>query len=95
MKNKSPWGAGRVGAQPPTASARAGDAKALLGQAVAFHRAGLLGVRGACVVAHGRSNRLAIRNAIRNAATLAEKNLVGTIEHAIASSLAQSEAGTG
>ncbi len=35
----------------------------------------LLGVRGACVVAHGRSNRIAIRNAIRNAAALAEKNL--------------------
>jgi glycerol-3-phosphate acyltransferase PlsX len=55
----------------------------------------LLGVRGACVVAHGRSNRIAIRNAIRNAAALSEKNLVGTIERAIASSLAAAEAGTG
>jgi len=55
----------------------------------------LLGVRGACVVAHGRSNRLAIRNAIRNATTLAAKNLVGTIERAVATSLAQSEASTG
>jgi len=52
----------------------------------------LLGVRGACVVAHGRSNRIAIRNAIRNAAALAEKNLVGTIQHAIASTLAEAEA---
>jgi phosphate acyltransferase len=52
----------------------------------------LLGVRGACVVAHGRSNRIAIRNAIRNAAALAERNLVGTIEHAIASTLAEAEA---
>jgi glycerol-3-phosphate acyltransferase PlsX len=55
----------------------------------------LLGVRGACVVAHGRSNRIAIRNAIRNASALAEKNLVGTIERAIASSLSASETGTG
>lgn len=52
----------------------------------------LLGVRGACVVAHGRSNRIAIRNAIRNAAALAERNLVGTIEHAIASNVAEAEA---
>jgi len=52
----------------------------------------LLGVRGACVVAHGRSNRIAMRNAIRNAAALAEKNLVGTIQHAIASTLAEAEA---
>ena len=43
MKNKPPWGAGPVGAQPLSASARAGDVKGLLGQAVAFHRAGLLG----------------------------------------------------
>lgn len=48
----------------------------------------LLGVRGACVVAHGRSNRNAIRNAIRNAAALAEANLVGTIEAAISNTLA-------
>ena len=52
----------------------------------------LLGVRGACVVAHGRSNRIAIRNAIRNAAALAERNLVGTIEQAIASTLAEAQA---
>ena len=39
----------------------------------------LLGVRGNCVVAHGRSDRTAIRNAIRQAATLAEHDLVGSI----------------
>ncbi len=47
----------------------------------------LLGVRGACIVTHGRSNRIAIRNAIRNAASLAEHNLVGTIESALTSAL--------
>jgi glycerol-3-phosphate acyltransferase PlsX len=47
----------------------------------------LLGVRGACIVTHGRSNRIAIRNAIRNAASLAEHNLVGTIESALTSTL--------
>jgi glycerol-3-phosphate acyltransferase PlsX len=40
----------------------------------------LLGLRGACIVTHGRSNRTAIYNAIRNAAALVERNLVGTIE---------------
>jgi phosphate acyltransferase len=39
----------------------------------------LLGVRGNCVVAHGRSDRIAIRNAIRQAATVAEHDLVGEI----------------
>ena len=47
----------------------------------------LLGVRGACIVTHGRSNRIAIRNAIRNAAALAQHNLVGTIESAVTSTL--------
>lgn len=47
----------------------------------------LLGVRGVCVVAHGRSNRLAIANAIRNAAAVAERNLVGSIEGALAQAL--------
>lgn len=47
----------------------------------------LLGVRGTCVVAHGRSNRIAIRNAIRNAAVLAERNLVGMIETELAATL--------
>ena len=48
----------------------------------------LLGVRGACIVTHGRSNRIAIRNAIRNAASLADRNLVGTIESALTGALA-------
>ena len=39
----------------------------------------LLGVRGNCVVAHGRSDRVAIRNAIRQAAQLARADLVGSI----------------
>jgi glycerol-3-phosphate acyltransferase PlsX len=46
----------------------------------------LLGVRGACIVTHGRSNRIAIRNAIRNAASLAEHDLIGTIEAALTGS---------
>ena len=44
----------------------------------------LLGVRGNCVVAHGRSDRIAIRNAIRQAATVASHDLVGSIGAAIA-----------
>jgi glycerol-3-phosphate acyltransferase PlsX len=44
----------------------------------------LLGVRGNCVVAHGRSDRTAIRNAIRQAATVAAHDLVGHIGAAIA-----------
>ncbi len=39
----------------------------------------LLGVRGNCIVAHGRSNRNAIRNAIKAAALEAGANLVGEI----------------
>ena len=39
----------------------------------------LLGVRGNCVVAHGRSDRVAIRNAIRQAATIAGHDLIGSI----------------
>jgi phosphate acyltransferase len=48
----------------------------------------LLGLRGACIVTHGRSNRVAIRNAIRNAAALVERNLVGTIEASLSGTLA-------
>lgn len=48
----------------------------------------LLGVRGACIVTHGRSNRVAIHNAIRNAAALVERNLVGTIEASLTAALA-------
>ena len=47
----------------------------------------LLGVRGCCIVTHGRSNRIAIRNAIRNAVTLAERNLIGTIEASLSGTL--------
>ncbi len=39
----------------------------------------LLGLRGNCIVAHGRSNRIAIRNAIKAAALEAGANLVGAI----------------
>jgi glycerol-3-phosphate acyltransferase PlsX len=52
----------------------------------------LLGVRGACIVTHGRSNRVAIRNAIRNAAALVERNLVGTIEASLSGTLAIADA---
>ncbi len=44
----------------------------------------LLGVRGNCVVAHGRSDRTAIRNAIRQAAAVASHDLVGSIGAALA-----------
>jgi glycerol-3-phosphate acyltransferase PlsX len=43
----------------------------------------LLGVCGNCIVAHGRSNRNAIRNAIRAAAAEAGADLVGAIGAAI------------
>jgi glycerol-3-phosphate acyltransferase PlsX len=39
----------------------------------------LLGVRGNCIVAHGRSDGTAIRNAIRQAATIAGHDLIGSI----------------
>jgi glycerol-3-phosphate acyltransferase PlsX len=45
----------------------------------------LLGVRGNCIVAHGRSNRNAIRNAIRAAAAEADANLVNAIAAAVES----------
>ena len=44
----------------------------------------LLGVRGNCIVAHGRSDRTAIRNAIRQAAAVAGADLVGSIGAALA-----------
>ncbi len=40
----------------------------------------LLGVRGACLVGHGRSSAKAIRNAIRLAHSYAERGVVGHIE---------------
>lgn len=39
----------------------------------------LLGLRGNCIVAHGRSSRVAIRNAIRVAATEVHEDVVGKI----------------
>jgi glycerol-3-phosphate acyltransferase PlsX len=44
----------------------------------------LLGVRGNCIVAHGRSDRIAIRNAIRAAADVARADLVARIGAAVA-----------
>lgn len=44
----------------------------------------LLGVRGNCIVAHGRSDATAIRNAIKQAATLARADLVAAIGAAVA-----------
>jgi glycerol-3-phosphate acyltransferase PlsX len=52
----------------------------------------LLGLRGACIVTHGRSNRVAIHNAIRNAAALVERNLIGTIEASLSKTLAEPSA---
>jgi glycerol-3-phosphate acyltransferase PlsX len=40
----------------------------------------LLGVRGVCVIAHGRSNANAIKNAIRVAAGLAKAGINEKIE---------------
>jgi glycerol-3-phosphate acyltransferase PlsX len=40
----------------------------------------LLGVRGNCIVAHGRSDRVAMRNAIRQAAAVTGADLIGSIE---------------
>jgi glycerol-3-phosphate acyltransferase PlsX len=44
----------------------------------------LLGVRGNCIVAHGRSDATAIRNAIKQAALLARADLVAAIGAAVA-----------
>jgi glycerol-3-phosphate acyltransferase PlsX len=44
----------------------------------------LLGVRGNCIVAHGRSDRVAVRNAIRQAAAVTGANLIGSIEAVLA-----------
>lgn len=48
----------------------------------------LLGVRGVAIVAHGRSDARAIRNAIRVAQRAAEHDLVGTIAAGVAASAA-------
>jgi len=43
-----------------------------------------LGLRGNCIVAHGRSSRIAIRNAIRVAATEVREDVVGKIAGLVA-----------
>jgi glycerol-3-phosphate acyltransferase PlsX len=43
----------------------------------------LLGLRGNCIVAHGRANRDAVRSAIRAAAGAAREDVVGRIERLI------------
>lgn len=40
----------------------------------------LLGVRGVCVIAHGRSQHIAIKNAIRVAKEAVDANIISTIE---------------
>jgi glycerol-3-phosphate acyltransferase PlsX len=49
----------------------------------------LLGVNGIVIVAHGRSDAYAIRNAIRVAKQAAEKNIVGVIEQGLSESANQ------
>src|SRR3954469_21045273 len=46
----------------------------------------LLGLNGVCIVAHGRSHALAIKNAVRVAAQAVESDVVGTIARGLASS---------
>jgi glycerol-3-phosphate acyltransferase PlsX len=47
----------------------------------------LLGLNGVCIVAHGRSNARAIKNAIRVAAQAVESDVVGTIARGVAESV--------
>ena len=49
----------------------------------------LLGVNGVVIIAHGRSDAYAIRNAIRVAKQAAEKNIVGVIEQGLNESKSQ------
>jgi phosphate acyltransferase len=53
----------------------------------------LLGLNGVCIVAHGRSNARAIKNAIRVAAQAVESDVVGTIARGVAASAAATSAG--
>jgi len=46
----------------------------------------LLGLNGVCIVAHGRSNAMAIKNAVRVAAQAVESDVVGTIARGLAGS---------
>jgi glycerol-3-phosphate acyltransferase PlsX len=48
----------------------------------------LLGLNGVCIVAHGRSNALAIKNAVRVAAQAVKSDVVGTIARGLAESSA-------
>ena len=52
----------------------------------------LLGLNGVCIVAHGRSNARAIKNAIRVAAQAVESDVVGTIARGVAESAAVTSA---
>jgi phosphate acyltransferase len=53
----------------------------------------LLGLNGVCIVAHGRSNALAIKNAVRVAAQAVQSDVVGTIAQGLAESTASAETG--
>jgi glycerol-3-phosphate acyltransferase PlsX len=52
----------------------------------AYGGAPLLGLRGNCIVAHGRANRVAVRSAIRAAVAEVREDVVGRIGELIASS---------
>ena len=53
----------------------------------------LLGVKGVCLICHGRSNSNAIKNAIRVAAELARGNINDRIEESLLASLGEVNAG--
>ena len=52
----------------------------------------LLGLNGVCIVAHGRSNALAIKSAVRVAAQAVENDVVGTIARGVAEAAAATKA---
>jgi glycerol-3-phosphate acyltransferase PlsX len=49
-----------------------------------FGGAPLLGVNGICLIGHGRSEAIAVKNAVLAAATAAERNLINAIKETIA-----------
>jgi glycerol-3-phosphate acyltransferase PlsX len=51
----------------------------------------LLGIKGTCIISHGRSTAKAIRNAIRVASDFAGKKVYEIISHAIEKDLADHE----
>jgi len=53
----------------------------------------LLGLNGVCIVAHGRSNALAIKNAVRVASQAVQSDVVGTIAQGLAESTLSAETG--